>query len=414
MSLKSAIQKGDVTAVRSRICHDPEMLSWALGLSIEAGSFMVFKYLHSVTDDKIDMQNFFLLACEYGRLKIMCYLVRCGIIDTHYGADQALVIAAKAGKIVVVQYLIKWGADPNAHSGQALQLAAAAGHINMVRFLLKQHVVLHGRNCAIVTACEYGELEVVMYLHRKAGFCSNCENCLIMAAARGQVKILRYFYEYGIQFDLNAICRTACMHGQIRVLKYAQEVGFEIMRDKIVLFKLAALNGKIAVMDYLIGLGLSRENYQVILSDAATQGLVSVFRYFMKRDVAASESFSTSLQLAAENGHYQLVKFLWQNASDLAMLDLSVIHDKRCLRYLTNVLALASDAGLSLLASAVYADRCHPTDLSAIQHLVGHEIDIDKSLGLIYCAIVAKSGDCDHKLSAHELVKWFRAFYACH
>ena len=94
-----------------------------------------------------------------------------GINTTISGDGTALLVAARAGQIDTVRWLLDRGADPNAPSpgdGNALIAAASEGEVGIMKLLLERgaridEVVLGDEN-ALITASDAGEVEAVKLL----------------------------------------------------------------------------------------------------------------------------------------------------------------------------------------------------------------------------------------------------------
>ncbi|MEW6349022.1 MAG: ankyrin repeat domain-containing protein [Thermodesulfobacteriota bacterium] len=95
--------------------------------------------------------NALLLAARYGRVGLVKQLLSEGApVDTKGGLDQtALMEAAQNGHVAVVRLLVRRGADINAKddiSQTALMLAAGKGHVRVVTALLKRGADVNARS----------------------------------------------------------------------------------------------------------------------------------------------------------------------------------------------------------------------------------------------------------------------------
>jgi hypothetical protein len=81
---------------------------------------------------EIEMNNVMIIACRYGHLKIVQYLLENGANIRAYH-DGAIIAASKEGQLEVVKYLVEKGA--NALDGRAIDFAKIHGHENIVEYL---------------------------------------------------------------------------------------------------------------------------------------------------------------------------------------------------------------------------------------------------------------------------------------
>jgi len=110
--------------------------------------------------------------------------------DIHAGGDRALVVAAQAGRLEVVELLLAVGVDVHVHSDMALIEAACYGHVEVVKLLLAAGAYIHAWGDAALKEAIIGRHAEVVEVLRAAGanFDTLCGHALRRAREDGYVE----------------------------------------------------------------------------------------------------------------------------------------------------------------------------------------------------------------------------------
>ena len=230
----------------------------------------------------------------YGHLDIVKYLIETCNVDKEAKTDEgytsskgndgytALHIASSIGNLVIVEYLIEThhvDIEAATNGGStALHLASSNGNLMVVKYLIETcHVDIEAKtiygSTALHLAGLYGFLEIVQYL---------VETCQVDEEAK----------TYGGQtaYDL------ALSNGKINILEYLKE-----RRTKSTVEMVESMTSE------------DKEKRIEEFLDAAKQGNLDKVKTHVNSGIdkeAKSNRGYTSLHLASDNGHLEIVKYL--------------------------------------------------------------------------------------------------------
>jgi ankyrin repeat protein len=110
-----------------------------------------------------DMNRLLAYASGEGELGLVIWSLKNGT-NIHYGSDFALRNATAWGKLEVVKYLVKQGADINAadDSYSVLYLASRHGYLEIVKYLVECGAIITDNSLTAATL--NGHLEIVEFL----------------------------------------------------------------------------------------------------------------------------------------------------------------------------------------------------------------------------------------------------------
>ncbi len=225
--LHDAAQKGDLEQVKKLTAdgffskpvdiNEKDWHGWtALMWAAKEGHLEVVSYLvekHNNLNEKArksDKKEFFSSSSWFG------FTPPFGIDeDSHSyqnGGGTAFIIAAGAGHLEVVRYLIEKGAklkEKNNDGETALMRAAGNGHLEVVRCLVDKGAALNEKNkvgyTALMLAASSGHLDAVRYLVDKGAKLEEKNNdgdtVLMRAVSNGHLEVVRYLTEKGAKLD---------------------------------------------------------------------------------------------------------------------------------------------------------------------------------------------------------------------
>ncbi len=251
----------------------------------------------SVLDDSVDIQERLRIAAMAGQLGLVEYLVEHGANRLYSeGAYTAYNIAlygsVENGHLPAVQYLVEHGADVRADDDYALCWSAARGHLPVVQYLVEQGADVRAQDdFALRWSAANGHLPVVQYLvEQGADVHADDDFALCRSAENGHLPVVQYLVEHGVNVHTRydyALCRSA-EYGHIPVVQYLVEHGADVhARDDEALW-LSSMNGYLPIVQYLVAHGA---------------------------DVHARDD--SALWLSSRNGHLPIVQYLVEHGADV-------------------------------------------------------------------------------------------------
>ncbi len=190
--------------------------------AIKRGYEKRVEYLVSQAEEPEDEANFYLpSAAKYGYFDIVQYLISQGAVVSEISVD----LAVRNNRFDVVKYLIEEGANlQDRHYLNALKMAAAAGNLAIVEFLLSE---LYYSDLDIDTARRYaiqeGHLDVVKVLSVDLDI-PQLYNAIIYAIGNSRPEIADYFLQNLSDEQLNkALVSAALTAASLTSVKYLVE-----------------------------------------------------------------------------------------------------------------------------------------------------------------------------------------------
>ena len=250
-------------------------------------------------------------ACKKGNIEVIQYLIgKCTVDITPKDKEEntPLAFAAMNGHLALVQYLIKQGCDPlkeNIYGNTAVHLAAWNGHLSIIQYLKKLDCNLSTTNkqgqTPIHFACQEGRTDIVQYLIEECAIDRNC-----------------------IDIEENTPLLSAAMNGQIAVIEYLIKQGSDPLQQNIyghTLAHCAALKGHLSAMKYFTGLDNSGRLTltsncfgEMPLHSACRAGIKEAMQYLVEECKMSVNTKSnvglTPLHYAAFNGRLDIVEYL--------------------------------------------------------------------------------------------------------
>ena len=213
------------------------------------------------------------LRTAANNLEALKVLVKDMIDCTDSNGRTAAYMAAQSGNLDVLKYLANFGADmlKSANDGTTpLIVAAKEGHVNVVQYFIEERGMQALANPFLLfIAARNGRIDVVQYL-MKDGLLIDVGNvqCLKddaieMAARNGHEKVVKFLSELGARKDMSLL--IAAQEGRVEVLSYlVDQEGMDKDTGHPHKFKnatpliLAAKNGHLAAVRYLVGIGADK------------------------------------------------------------------------------------------------------------------------------------------------------------
>ena len=187
-----------------------------------------------------------------------------------------------------------------------LQLVPGSSNLERYKFIYD----IKDPNTGLVEAASLGTLALVRYfLKLGADLHAMDEEALYLAADNGHLDVVKYLVELGAdnEYALKLVARD----GHLDIVKYLVEQGADIhARDEDAL-RSAAMNGHLDVVKYLVELGANiHARNEEALVVAAGNGHLDVVEYLVELGANLHIIGEYPLRLAAGNGHLDVVKYL--------------------------------------------------------------------------------------------------------
>lgn len=151
----------------------------------------------------LDESLAFIEAARRGHLSVVKLLFECAI-NTNY-QERALILAAKRGRVRVVEFLLGKGVSVKAGRSEALIDAARRGHVDVVKLLFERGATIKQIPAAeFVGICSRGHLEMVklllllfdlndhIFMYARFG--------LFDAAYKGRIEVVEFLLNKGVHF----------------------------------------------------------------------------------------------------------------------------------------------------------------------------------------------------------------------
>jgi len=197
-------------------------------------------------------------------------------------------LAAKNGHLEIVRLLIKNGADVNIVNKEketALHLAAKNGHLEIVGLLIEKLLI------------EKGKVDTLN---------NNYITALHLAAKNGHLEIVKLLIENGADVNViglyvNTAIYSALERGHLEIVKLLIDNGANVN----------ALNTKVG----------NPHPHETVLNLAVRQKNPEIVSLLLNSADVINKN--TSLHLAAENGHLEIIRLLIDNGADVNSLNTS-------------------------------------------------------------------------------------------
>ena len=226
------------------------------------------------------------------------------------------------------EYLIKLPNDIN----EGFIAAAGNGYLNVVKYLYLFGINTVGtENDYILLPLRWaigfdGRLEVVKY-ETKYGPNINARNnrTLQVAAANGHLKVIKYLVSQGVDANNNWALQIAAQNGHFDVVKYLIEKGANVVGvNAYNALQLAAISGHLKIVKYLVHHGVDTNVVDAMkdyaLRWAARNGYLNVVKYLIEKGANIHAEDDYALRLAAEFRHLNVVEYLIEQGANVNVL----------------------------------------------------------------------------------------------
>ncbi len=202
-----------------------------------------------------------------------------------------------------------------------LILAARRGYEKRIKYILSTspyEFFTTNLNVAFKEAIQAGHLDIMKYLFAcGADARGHDDDCIILATRTGNLALVKYLISICPKTDLSHALGEAAMNGYLAIVEYLVSEGASINQY---IFYRAIMGGHLNVIKYLIFNGQYQgQDHSILLNCAATNGHLHVIKYLtdsefsdlLPEDILDIREYGeTMLCIAAERGHLALVKYL--------------------------------------------------------------------------------------------------------
>ena len=341
------------TNVGSIFDDPPKNLETNVNDSVEKGNIESLRYLIDVANESLEIdhpekQTLLHIACIYGHIPIIQYLVKKGfdINAPSTIGETPLHIACSNGHLSAVRYIIETlhastdSVDKDGYN--ALHFAAKNGHVPVVKYLIEKvnispEIKTNNNSTSLHLAIENNRLDVIKYLISLNVDLSvrnkSDETPLTLASRSNNQLVFDYFREkYRLPKDLKPNLIEACKTGQYESVVYQVEalnanLNETELDDKPI--HIAAKNGHTKIVQYLIE--CAHENIEskgngnsTPLISACDSGSLNVVKYLISKGAninATDITGTTPLIRATKSHHPDVVKYLIDNGAYLNTID---------------------------------------------------------------------------------------------
>jgi len=251
---------------------------------------------------------------------------------------------AVEGKFNIMRYLIEeCNFDISDDNHSVIQLASHYGHLEMVKYLHKRGADIRALDDYCISwAAHEGHLEIVKYLHDNGAPAT--DNGLIWASGNGHIEIVKYLYTlkvYGLRI-LNISLIQACQYNHVDIVKYLHENVDNIDKGREAVYN-AAENGCYEIIKYLIDNGW---DYNIMKAGmlATYKGSINIVDYLCQKGLNPCAKELTIE--AADKENIEMLEYLRSKGADLSIYDNYAINradrtgNSAMLKYLKGVLGI--------------------------------------------------------------------------
>ena len=158
------------------------------------------------------------------------------------------------------------------------------------------------------SACKYGYINLLMYLHHTGNVMLN--KAIILASRHGHLPIVKYLHSVGADPTTkdNDPIRWACVNGHLSVVEYLHSIGADPTYESI---KRASSGGHLDVVKYLCSVGVDpTADNNAPIKIAVHNGHLDVVKYLHSVGANPTTVDNGPIKWASANGHNTVVEYL--------------------------------------------------------------------------------------------------------
>lgn len=281
LGLQAAVEGGDLNIVKFFVKEGADDFLRGLESSASKGNLKLARYF--LARGAKPTQNIFKLACGSGNLELVELLFsRLYVVNTRIdenekigGLNNGLLEAASSGHLEVVKFLIEQGAS---NLNKALKKAAQYWKEDIVYFLLENGET--DMNAGLIGAARSGNVNLTNLLLTYGA--DNVQEALEQSIKYGKLDTFKFLAVRDV--DLNNVNIEIIENDNIYMFKFGEKL---LKFDLNVALKIAAENGSLDILDYLVEKGATNIKEAAIESVKDQQG--KVIAHLLKKKYLTSE-----------------------------------------------------------------------------------------------------------------------------
>ena len=167
------------------------------------------------------------------------------------------------------------------------------------------------------THCKTGNLEAVKdCIENGANINLNYDQAIKLAAKNGHVDVVTYLVKMGA--DPNEALVDAAFNGHIIVVQYLVLNGANVSANNNAAIKYASENGHIVVVQYLVLNGVDPNE---ALVPAAENGQMNIIMFLVKHGINLDVHGQDAIDMAKKNNHQYVVDYLTKIIFEIPIID---------------------------------------------------------------------------------------------
>lgn len=193
----------------------------AIKFACKNGYLPIVQLLISAGADFFDCAPYAVTHCY---LDIVEYLIQLGIdLSDH----QLIILAAKCGKLPVIELLVKYGANPFALNNEPLIMATEYGHLSSVEYFIEKGAKISIRNNFLIrSAVDSGYIDLVKYLLKKGADIKSDSVPIKLASDNGNLPMLQLLISNGANpfISKGFALKAAKRNNHIEMIEYLSQI----------------------------------------------------------------------------------------------------------------------------------------------------------------------------------------------
>lgn len=222
--------------------------------------------------------------------------------------------------------------------------------IGIIKYINLNFPSQHIKNCAFLDSIRFGNLELVKYFYKnnscfKICVLNNRENIIVSsivyASFFGYLDIVHFLYNTNV-FNINDYCESlkmATKSGNLNIIQYFKDQNIDVYFNNSKLLEIASENNHLEIVKWLH----KNRKYEInnkSLQLASKNGCYEIVCYLCENGFDIHYNNDSAFRSAARHGHFKVVRCLHQYGVNIqivgnsAMVDAYLRNHKKVIKYL--------------------------------------------------------------------------------